>query len=210
MTRGPSGVSEAAPTAAATSTGKQAATIPATVNATQSADGNVSSVPVRKRSPNRKPRRKTTKQGLLLILRREEKKTFLRAYRATGGDMTKALQVVKELPRRADMTFSSDTAHGWCIRDTVFRAEFEQAQRDIRDGLEGRMPGLATLALDTVEAIIKDEDTPANVRLSGATSVLKSVGVFTDKQTLEHTGKDGGPIQIKEIEVRLSGNGNGS
>ncbi len=148
----------------------------------------------RKASNARSPKRQPRCRSLIKKWSREKaQNTFLELFRSTGGDIEKAAKAVG---------YELDSIRTWCRSSPIFAEAFEAAKRDVAAALDDRMPGLASRALDVVGNTM-DTDAPAlaDVRLRAATTVLKSVGVFKDKQTLEHQG---------EVHLKVVWDGNGT
>jgi len=76
------------------------------------------------------------------------------------------------------------TAYRW-LADPIFLAAYRQAKRDALGHATGRLAVLADEAVETVQAILKDPEAPATVRLAAAKAVLDTALKVAEVEDLQ-------------------------
>jgi hypothetical protein len=68
------------------------------------------------------------------------------------------------------------TVHRWLRDDVEFLAAYNAARRDLADGIQGELRGLAGDAVRTIRKVMRSPKSPAAVRLKAALTVLETMG----------------------------------
>jgi hypothetical protein len=116
---------------------------------------------------------------------------------AVCNDVTKALFLV-EYRRHGSMAQacreagigSRQTIHNWMDADAAFAAEVADAKEDVIDGLEFTLYQVATGQLEF-----------SSPQVTALIFSLKGNRPEKYRDRYELTGKDGGPVEVKTIEV---------
>ncbi|KKL08279.1 hypothetical protein LCGC14_2577480, partial [marine sediment metagenome] len=116
------------------------------------------------------------------------KELWLRIYKVTGNAKVTTERVGIKLP----------TFHQWKTTDADFRGKLDILNVMWSDLLTGRVVDLAHKAYRVLELKL-DMALEDGAKIDASTvdiamALLKSQGKITDKSTVEHTGKGGGPI----------------
>jgi hypothetical protein len=109
-------------------------------------------------------------------IRHPKKRAFLAAYRQSGN-----IRAATEAAGVHRLTF-----YDWTEQDLIFAAAARQAKEEFGDLLEAKLSEIA-LTQDNVTALIV---------------ALKMAGRFKEITRSEHTGADGGPIQLDDNGAR--------
>jgi hypothetical protein len=75
------------------------------------------------------------------------------------------------------MKCSNSTLDGW-LRDANFRSELSRGKQIIFDRIVSKMSSVATLAVETLEGILLDENQPAPVRANAAKIILENLNRY--------------------------------
>lgn len=146
-----------------------------------------------KRGVRRKPR---FRRALRVYTRENLMKKFLRVYEGTGDSKQAA----------GACGISAHRVWSWRKDEPAFKLAFDVIVAEWKEILGNQMTNIHALAMENIERIIRDSD---DDRLVGEMSmrVAKSMGSMPDTARVEHTGKDGKPIEFVQkitfVEVKV-------
>jgi len=83
----------------------------------------------------------------------------------------------------------------------VVKAEIDAVRDMLREASRDRLLGVADKAVGAIEAVLDDKDALATAKISAAKAAIEMSGVSEPLQ-VEHTGKDGGPIEHEHSIIR--------
>ena len=146
-----------------------------------------------KRSPNRRPRYRTV---LARWDKDQLKALFLKYYDMTGD--------TKISMQRIDI--KANVLWRWQHQDPLFKIQIQEIAAEWKDIHAGQIRNLYSLSIERLEwTLLHTEDERLAIEL--ARFLLKSGDIVHDTAKVEHTGKDGKPIEfvrrVEFVEVRV-------
>ena len=87
---------------------------------------------------------------------------------------------VSEATRQADIDRS--TFYLWLRSDEVFQAELNRAKQERIDAMRAKVAELGAKAVETVQDLMTNPETPAGVKLKAALAVLQSIGTLQPEE----------------------------
>lgn len=150
------------------------------------------------------PRTHKRRQGQRLTAteRKETQAIFLQAFSMTANVRAACLKA----------KVSRNTVYQWAEHDETFSIEYKQAELDANDMVRAELFRRAVQGYDkplvSVGKVVYDKDGKPMTERVYSDSLLSLLAKarlpeFKDKQHIEHTGKDGAPIEVVNVTKEI-------